>query len=444
MDTEKRLCIGLSLAVTWLTGDGWRRPGSGVEHIHSSGFYLDIARKAERAKLDFLFRPDALFLDPQALERSPGFSSLDPTVLLASIARETSRIGLVTTASTSFNPPYAVARQLQSLSWVSDGRAGWNIVTSLDGSRNFGEAGMPSSQQRYEKALEFTETVLGLWQSYPHEALLVGRASGRFADAGRIAPIEHAGRFFQVQGPLNTPAHPSGRLPLFQAGASPWGRDFAARVADAVFAASPDIAAGVELRHDLRARAAGHGRRADAIRVLPGLSLYLGESADEAHDLYRQTHARQDRARRLAQLRDTFGLDLAALAPDQRVTADMLPGAERPVRSQTHADLLRRLIEHERPTVEALLARPEVAGSAHWIVVGTAEDALREILARTEAGALDGFIALPGGSIRSLDLCLDELVPRLAERGLFRREYAGTTLRDHLGISRADEPSLPG
>lgn len=434
MDTGKRLCIGLSLAVTWLTGDGWRRPGSGVERIHSADFYREIARRAERAGLDFLFRPDALFLDPQALERSPGFSSLDPTVLLAAIAHATSRIGLVTTASTSFNPPYVVARQLQSLSWISDGRAGWNVVTSLDGSRNFGEAAMAPSPRRYAKALEFTRTVLRLWQSYPHDALLIERASGRFADAGRIAAIEHDGDFFQVQGPLNTPAHPSGRLPLFQAGASPSGRDFAARIADAVFAASPDIAAGVELRHDLRRRAAGYGRRPDAIRVLPGLSLYLGESADEARELYRLTHARHDRARRLDYLRNMLGLDLAALAPDQPVTPDLLPDVAQPVPSRTHADLLRRLIQRERPSVEALLARPEVVGSAHWVVVGTAEDALQEILARVAAGAADGFIALPGGSIRSLDLFLDELVPRLVERGLFRSEYTGTTLREHLGI----------
>ncbi|MFT4247486.1 MAG: NtaA/DmoA family FMN-dependent monooxygenase [Pseudomonas sp.] len=431
---QRPLCIGLSLAITWLTGDGWRRADSDVERIHTAGFYLDIARRAERAGLDFLFRPDALFLDPQALERGPGFSSLEPTVLLAAIAHATARIGLVTTASTRFNPPYAVARQLQSLSWVSDGRAGWNIVTSLDGGRNFGAAAMSSSQQRYAQALEFTEAVLRLWRSFPHEALLVDREAGRFADAGRIAPIDHAGAFFQVQGPLNIPAHPSGRLPLFQAGASPWGRDFAARVADAVFAASPDLAAGIELRQDLRARAQAHGRRAEAIRVLPGLSLYLGDSAEEARELYQATHARQDRSRGLAYLRELIGLDLSGLAPDQPVTAQMLPDPAQPVRSHTHAELVRRLIARERPTVDTLLARPEVAGSAHWRVVGTVEDALAEIRARVQAGAADGFIALPGGALRSLELLLDELVPRLAEQGLFRDGYAGTTLREHLGI----------
>jgi FMN-dependent oxidoreductase (nitrilotriacetate monooxygenase family) len=435
MNVQKNLCIGLSLAVTWLTGDGWRRAGSGAEHIHSSDFYLDIARKAERAKLDFLFRPDALFLDPHGLAQSPGFSSLDPALLLAVIARETTHIGLGTTASSTFIPPYLVARQVQSLNWISNGRAALNIVTALDGNRNFGDSPMPSSQQRYEKAREFTEVLLQLCRSYPHEALLIDRETGRFADPGQVRAINHAGHYFQVQGPLNTPAHPSGRIPLFQAGASSWGRDFAARIADAIFAASPDITAGIELRKDLRQRAAGHGRNPDSVRVLPGLSLFLGETRDEARDLYRETHARHDRKRRLAWLRDTIGLDSTALAPDQPITTELLSYSGQPARGHTHADLLRQLIARERPTLETLLARPEVTGSAHWLVVGTAEDALREILARVDAGAADGLIALPGGSIRSLDLFLGHVVPSLAERGLFRNDYAGTTLREHLGIN---------
>lgn len=432
MHIPRKLCIGLSLAITWLTGNGWRRPDSRVEDIHSPDFYAGIARQAEQAHLDFLFRPDALFLDPQVLAHSPGFSSLDPTVLLASIARETRRIGLVTTASTSFYPPFVVARQLQSLNLVSQGRAGWNIVTSLDGNQNFGVDQMPPSTERYDRALEFTEVVRRLWQSYPREALLIDRAAGRYADAEQVQSIDHVGRHFRVKGPLNLPEHAAGAIPLFQAGASDAGRDFAARVADAIFAASPDIEAGVELRRDLRERTVRHGRGADAVRVLPGLSLYLGRTVQEARDLYRETHAQQNLARKHAYLRDTLGIDISTLRTDRRITADLLPAADRPVRSRTHADLLRRFILREQPTVEVLLARPEVVGSAHWIVVGTADDALREIIARVEAGSADGFIALPGGSLQSLQLFFGELMPRLVGKGLFRSEYAGTTLREHL------------
>ena len=435
--SPRPLCIGLSLATTWLGGDGWRRPDSRVEDIHTPGFYAGIARSAEDARLDFLFRPDALCVDPQALAGGPGFSSLDPAVLLAALATATSRIGLVATASTTFGAPWTVARQLLSLHHVSGGRAGWNIVTSLDGNRNFGMAAMPDSRERYARALEFTAVVRRLWDSYPHDALQLDRTTGRYADPARIRPIDHTGPAFDVQGPLNLPSLPCGPPPLFQAGASDCGRDFAARVADGVFAASPDIAAGIELREDLRRRAVAHGRAADAIRVLPGLSLFLGETADEARDLYRATHARQDRARGLARLQALLGLDAAALAPERRVTPDMLADAARPVGSRTHADLLHRFVARERPTVRDLLARPEVAGSGHWRVVGTPRDAVREIAERVDAGAADGLIALPGGSHRSLALFLDEVVPALVERGRFRRDYAGTTLRAHLEPDRA-------
>lgn len=430
--TRRPICIGLSLAATWLAGDGWRRPDSRVEDLHTLGFHADVARRAEAARLDFLFRPDALWVDPQTLASGPGFSSLDPMVLLASLAACTSRIGLVATASTTFGAPWTLARQLLSLHHLSGGRAGWNIVTSLDGARNFGQAAMPDSRERYARALEFTDVVRRLWDSYPHHALPLDRERGRYADPARVRPIDHAGPVFDVQGPLNLPSLPCGAPPLFQAGASEQGRDFAARVADGVFAASPDVAAGIELRQDLRRRAVGHGRDADSIRVLPGLSLFLGETADEARDLYRDTHARHDRARAIAGLRDLLGLDAAALPPDRRIAPDMLADPARPVRSRTHADLLRRLVERERPTLRTLLARPEVAGSAHWRVVGTPRDAVAAIVERVDAGAADGLIALPGGADRSLRLFLDEVVPMLAEGGRFRREYAGTTLREHL------------
>lgn len=438
MGQQKQLCIGLSLAVTWLMGNGWRRPDSRVEDIYDIGFYAGLARRAEAACLDFLFRPDALFLDRQALRHSPGFSSLDPTVLVAALAGATRRIGLVTTAATTFNPPYVVARQLQSLNWVTQGRVGWNVVTALDGNLNFGAAAMPSSAERYRKALEFVQVVRELWRSYPHAALRCERESGAYADASCVRPIDHDGEFFSVQGPLNLPAPAYGMMPLFQAGASPWGRDFAACIADAVFAATPDIEAGQELRRDLRARASAYGRQPDAIRVLPGISLFLASCEREARDLYAETHVEQDMARRYARVQQLLGVDLAELDPNAPLALDMLPtdhGASG--QGQTHAALMRRLIERETPSIRDFMQRPEVAGSAHWQVVGTPAQAVAAISERFRAGAADGFIALPGGAWQSLELFLDEVVPGLAQAGLFRKAYAGSTLREHLGMKEA-------
>lgn len=432
MSVREKLHIGMSLAPTWLSGDAWRRSDSEIEQVYSSDYALDIAKRSEAAKLDFVFRPDSLFLNMEALESGPGFGSLDPTIQLASIARETSRIGLLTTISTTFVPPYVVARQLQSLNWISGGRVGWNIVTALDGNENFGLSEMPSAQERYERAAEFAEIVRRLWESYPADALLTDRSSGRYADSTQVRPIDHDGTHLRVKGPLNLPAFGNTRIPLIQAGASPDGRNFASSVADAIFASTPDIEAATELRQDLRRRAEGHGRQASDIRLMPGFSLYLAQSREEAAALFNETHARTDSARKFASVLAMTGLDLSDWPQQRRVTSADLPPLPEKLRSRTHAELLRRLILREEPTVADLLTRPEVIGSAHWQIMGTVDDAVAEIAKWQSAGAIDGFIAVPGGSVSSMRLVLDELVPRLAEMGLFRSDYSGKTFLDHL------------
>ena len=213
-------------------------------------------------------------------------------MLLATLARETTHIGLLSTVSTMFMPPYILARQIMSLHWLSNGRAGWNIVTALDGNHNFGLDAMPSSDERYARAAEFTEVVKLLWESFPEAALKRDRQSGRFTDIAVVRPIDHQGRHYKVKGPLNLPAYARAPVPLIQAGASETGRHFASSIADAIFASTPDRQAAIALRADLRRRARQHGRAADDIRLLPGLSLYLAPTRQEARDLYEFTHKR--------------------------------------------------------------------------------------------------------------------------------------------------------
>lgn len=424
MAETRQLHIGLSLTPTWLKGkaadDPESRPGGDPVE-----FNLALTRMAERAKLDFVFKPDYLRMYPGI---GGGLVSLDPTLLMTAIARETEKIGLVTTISTSFNPPFVVARQIQSLHWVSKGRAGLNIVTSIEGAENFGNEPMLPPEMRYRKAAEFTEVMRQLWRSYPYEALTGATPS---------AAIDHRGEFFSVKGPLNVPGHAAGPPPLFQAGASDIGRDFSASIADATFAATPDREAGIELRGDLRRRAQGHGRSADSVRVLPGLYFFLARTREEAWELHARAHAHLTPEQRRKSVKSVLGLDLGDLPPEARVTAEMLPAADAPVRSRTHADLLRRFIWVSQPTVAEVLSRPEVVGSAHWVSVGTVDDVLAEIVEWFEAGAIDGVIAIPGGSLQSLQLFLEELVPALARRGLFRSDYAGATLSEHLRLAPA-------
>ncbi|MFD1710589.1 NtaA/DmoA family FMN-dependent monooxygenase [Ottowia sp. GY511] len=417
---NERLHIGFCLSATWLRGQA-ASPSDAGRDLPS--WYGELACRAETACLDFVFKPDALFFHPAMCRGALALDGVDPTLLMAAIAAQTQRIGLVTTLSTTFVPPYVAARQLMSLHWLSQGRAGWNIVTALDGAANFGAQPMPDADKRYRKAAEMTALVRALWRSYPHEAIASGEG---------IRAVDHQGAFFQCQGPLNLPAYPLSEPVLMQAGASDTGRTFAASVAQATFAATPDMEAGIELCADLKHRARLQGRAPGDIRVLPGLHFFLGRTREEAHDRHRNAFAGIGVEQRLQSLYTAVGLDARALAPDARVDAALLPPAGTPVRSRTHAQLLRAFIARERPTLRELLERPELVGSAHWVAVGTAEDVADDVAAWFNARAMDGFVALPGGGAQSVDLFFAELVPELARRGLLRQRYSGRTLREHL------------
>ena len=366
MSTKKQLCIGLCLISRKKEEEN--KFDSGIDE------QVELAQLAEKAKLDFVFKADYLVAHPDLIARNKGNVILDPTLLFTAIAYATEKIGVVTTASTSFYPPYILARQLQSLNWISNGRVGWNIVTSIDGAENFGEAGMPPSEERYAKAAECTELVRKLWRSHPYEVLKEDNAD---VIREMVQPIEHRGEHFEVKGPLNIPQHISGEMPLFQAGASESGRNFAASVADAIFAAMPDVESGIELRQDLRRRAEKHGRKQDDIRVLPGLYFFIGDSYEEALEMHRQAHQHLTKEKRYALLEMVLGLDVRGIPLESKVTEHMLPSRNQTVRSKTHAELLRNFIIKNEPTVEQILERPEVVGSAHWVAIGTPQDVFK-------------------------------------------------------------------
>ena len=428
--TRAPLAVGLSLSPTWMRGDAWRRPDSRAEDLFESDLYVDVARAAEGAGVDFVFKPDVLMVDPGALEHSFGMATLDPVVMLATLARETSRVGLVSTASSTFAPPYLVAREIQSLDRVSRGRAGLNVVTSLGGQQNFGLDQMPPSDERQAAAHRWLDTVRRLWASFPADALVVDREAGRYADPARLATLDGP-----VRGPLGTPAVARGRIPILQAGGSPAGRDFAAQHADAVFAAAPTLASALEQRGDLRRRAVGHGRAAGDVRVLPGLSLHLAPTRAEAERLHEASVSAAETGRTLAGLSRLLGTDLADLPRDRPIPGDVLPAGAReddgPVGAL--AALIARGV-----TPAALVRTPEAAPSLHWTVVGTPDDAVAQVRDRVAAGAIDGFIALPGGSWESLRLFTDEVMPALADEGLIRAD-GPATLGARLGI---EEPQL--
>ncbi|GGG26167.1 hypothetical protein GCM10007425_20910 [Lysinibacillus alkalisoli] len=392
---------------------------------------IAFVQRAEAAKLDFVFKADYLVAHPALMAKTKTTVNLDPSLLFATLARETTHIGLVTTISTSFNPPYVIARQLQSLNWISNGRIGWNVVTSIDGAKNFGEDAMLPSQQRYEKAKECTDVVHQLWHSYPYEAM---KAKGDMEKIqASVKPIHYEGKYFKVEGPLSVPMHPAGDIPLFQAGASDVGRQFAATVSNAIFAATPTMEAGIALRKDLRQRAQALGRSADAIRVLPGLYFFIGDTYDEAWQMYYEAHAHLTVERKLQSLQAVIGKDFSDLGLTDTITIDMLPEITDAIRSKTHATLLRDYVANYQPTLEQLLWRPEVIGSAHLVAIGTPKQIVNQIKTFYDNGALDGFIGVPGNNA-SLTQFYEQVIPLLVESGLFRQKYNGSTLREHLQL----------
>lgn len=413
MTHKTPLCIGFSLSATWL-------PTPSEETYHAN-FYIDVAQQAETAKLDFVFKPDSLYLSIHANEHAPRQGSLDPMLLLSTLATHTQKIGLVGTLSTTFVPPYLIARQLQTLHWLSNGRAGWNIVTSLDGAQLFGDCDLPSADKRYAQAQEASELVLELWES--------------FVPNGFNA-IDYNGEFFRLNGVLNVPQHASGKPPLFQAGASDAGRNFASCFADAIFASTPTLDSAIELKQDLQKRAVAQGRNADAIRVLPGLYLFLGETKAQAQQLFEQTHATLSRQQRLTRLSSLMVKDCLSLTDETLISVDDLPDVNTPVRSRTHTQLLRQLLMKQPLSVSELLQRPEVIHSGHWLVIGTVDDAITEIKKWKASGAMDGFIALPGGSTASCQRFFNELMPTLRQQGLARQDYVGATLAEHLRLNQ--------
>ena len=429
MNTQKSLCIGLALSPTWLSTKNEKNQDVNKALILSLPYYMNLAKRAEVAKLDFLFRPDALFLNIDILNQSPAFGGLDPSILIAAIAQETDYIGFISTLSTLFYPPFIAARQLQSLNWITQGRIGWNIVTALKGQENFGQKVLPDSQERYEIAKEFTQVLEALWQSYPHSSLENKGRADRVQQP--IKPIEHQGCFFEVQGPLNIPAYPA-KIPYFQAGASEAGRDFAASTADGIFAATPDIDSAIEFRRDIRERAQQMGRDVNSIRVLPGLSFYIAATREEAYQCFEQQHTTPDFNRQFRYIESLIGINLSSLSLDTIVTEAMIQTDFNSSYSQTHAQLLRRFICCNQPTVKALLASPEVNGSAHWRIIGTVDDMVNEIENWSACQACDGFIALPCGSEQSLNLFLEQVIPKLQEKGLFRQDYQEQSLWERL------------
>ncbi|MDQ7260965.1 LLM class flavin-dependent oxidoreductase [Paracoccus sp. PS-1] len=415
---------------------GWRYRGSDPQRALDIGYYQELARKAEAAKFDALF-----FADGPALADNIRYASrfrLEPLTTITALAAATSRIGLIATASTTYTEPYNLARLFASVDHISQGRVGWNIVTTgaAQAAQNFGLDEHPVHADRYGRAHEFLEVVTKLWDSWEDEALVIDPESGVFADDARIHRIDHAGPHFRVRGPLNIPRSPQGRPVYVQAGSSEDGRHFAALHAEAIFTAHQTLASAQEFYADIKARARGVGRDPDHIKVLPGISPYIGSTTAEAQALHDEFNALTQPAYSLDVLKRMTGLDLTGHDLDGPFPRHLV--APDPDRAEaSRFKLVLDIVEREKPTIRQLMHR--IAGArGHWVSVGTPEKIADDIQTWFENGAADGFNVMPPWLHGGFDSFVEHVLPILRKRGLFRQDYAGRTLRDHFGLPRPE------
>lgn len=408
----------------------WRHPQSSVERLGDIAYYESLARTAERGKLDAIFFADGHAAD--SVGDGPRWF-LEPLTAMAAIARATQHIGLISTVSSTFSTPFNAARMMASLDHISGGRMGWNVVTSMFDSeaRNHGYEAMPDHAWRYARAEEFVKVALQLWDSWADDALLRDR-EGAYVRPGSVQPIGHHGEQFLVDGPLTVPRSPQGHPVLFQAGASDQGRDLAARCAEAIYAVAYDLPAAQSYYRDIKRRVREAGRTAP-VPIMPGLVAYVGSTEAEARARQRTLDELLPADASLRQLGSFVGQDCMDWALDAPVPP--LPPLSAFTGPKGRYGTILRIIETEQPTVRQLLGRL-AAGGGHCTVVGTPEQIADHMEHWMRNEGADGFNLMPPSLPDGIDDFVDHVVPVLQRRGLFRTEYAGTTLRDHLGLAR--------
>ena len=434
MNTERRyLNLNAYLRNSGYHEAAWRISPADPATVLDPRHYIDLARTAERGVLDSVFLPDSPGVAEFRSEYLPG-AGLDPLQLLSSLATATEQVGLIATVSTTYSYPWDTARRLATLDFLSHGRAGWNIVTTAEpaAAGNFGDQPHPPAADRYDRAGEYVEVVLKLWDAWEDDAAIMSRPAGRWADPARLHPPRHHGRYFDVSGYLPFPRSPQGHPFLTQAGSSPAGVALAARYADAVFTPLADIAAGVAFRQNLRSQAAGLGRDPDQVKILPGLSFLLAGTDAEAAALKDELEAAASSEFRWRNLANLAGLDYATIDPDAPFPPELLAGAPK---TSFGASIYKMAAQEPATTFRAVAGKlSALPGGLDF--TGTPPGMAQLIAEWWDAGAADGFTIMPNILPGQLSAFVDHVVPILQERGIARTEYAGTTLRDHVGLPR--------
>ncbi|MEU5666270.1 LLM class flavin-dependent oxidoreductase [Streptomyces longwoodensis] len=431
----RQLHLNAFLMTTGHHEASWRLPESDPSAHVDLAHYVRLARTAERGTFDSLFLADGPQLWSSVAQRPAG--ALEPLTLLTALATATEHIGLIATASTSYNSPYNLARKFASLDIISGGRAGWNIVTTAgaEAARNFGLDAEPAHAERYARAAEFLDVALKLWDSWEDDAIVADKAAGVWGDDTKIHPPRHRGKYFSVEGALNVPRTPQGYPLLVQAGSSEDGKAFAARYAEAVFTAQQTIEDARAFYADLKSRTVREGRDPEHVKVLPGIVPVLGSTEAEARAQEELLEDHIVHRHGVEHLERLLQLPAGSLDLDAELPADLPPESEIEG-AKSRYTLIVELARRERLTVRRLIGRLG-GGRGHLTFAGTPEQVADAIETWFTQGAADGFNIMPPVLPSGLELFVDHVVPLLRARGLLRTEYGPrTTLRERYGLPR--------
>jgi len=414
----------------------WRHPDA-YAHAHVDfAHYKELAQTAERGKFDLLFLADSPAMRNWPPERQSRVATyiagFEPITLLSALAAVTDHIGLVATATTTYNEPLHIARKFASLDHISGGRAGWNLVTSTNPkeAQNFGKDTHLAHDDRYDRATEFAQVVQGLWDSWDEDAFVRDKASGRYFDPERLHVLDHKGEHFSVRGPLNVPRPPQGHPVIVQAGSSDVGKELGARIAEVIFTAHQTLDNAKKFYDDLKGRLAKYGRSPDDVKIMPGVSPFIGRTQEEADEKFETLQSLVHPEIGLALLGELLGnFDLTPYPLD-----GPLPEIKQSDSSQHVLKMFTDMAKNEKLTIRQLYQRIVLRG--HWIVRGTPETVADQLEDWFRNGGCDGYNVMPPYLPGGLDDFVDLVIPELQRRGLFRRDYEGKTLRDNLGLRR--------
>lgn len=433
VNKTKQMKLGLFMRPVGHHIAAWRHPDSDIDANVNFQRFVTMAKTAERGRFDMLFSADnvtAWTAKDEGLQYTHYVAWIEPFTMLSALAPLTNNIGLVCTATTSYDEPYSLARRFGSLDLVSGGRAGWNLITSDNTTEadNFGRIRHPPKEERYQRAREFAQVVKGLWSSWDDDAFLYDRTRGVYFDRSKMHVLNHNGKYFKVKGPLNVARSPQGQPVLVQAGASESGMELAAETAEVVFAAQSTLEGGKAFYSNVKGRMAKFRRDPDQLKIMPGLSVIVGRTEDEA---------KEKNARMQSYIHPEVGVGFLStrLAFDLRGYPIDGPLPELPKNdlAASRVDIVVAMAKRENLTIRQIYER--FAGArGHLEVVGTPTQIVDRMQEWFEADAADGFNVIIPYFPNGLDDFVDRVIPELQRRGLFRTEYESTTLRGNLGL----------